>query len=150
MIERISITDNNGRFTLVELLATNNLRTILQRAHGFELPSLSDCRASWRAVTLGDLGAQNGTISIEGGTGNEQISRAYDITLFAQLGRGVETRLVVLKRWWVNSGMAVSGTGTLCQGVNIGLRAGEITWSLRNHNSQAESFPDRDDLANRR
>jgi hypothetical protein len=131
MRQQIVITDANGRTANIEIQMERQIWAVLRRASGTEVPeSVFNYHAQWRALSLGVFGAQSGDLTIMRGSGNEQIARAYNLELFAQLRRGVATRLLILKRWFTNSDLAYDGTGTLMHGVSFGMRAGEIAWSL--------------------
>jgi hypothetical protein len=133
MIEDFIITDAQGRVANVRMRMDNSLFSNLR---GGYIHAPGNFYAEWHALTLGAFGAQSGLIRIVLGDFSDVIWRSFHIAFAAQLHRGVEQHLVILKHWLVNNRPQPNGTGTLMNGVNLGLQAGEITWSAtvrRNH-----------------
>lgn len=129
MTEDFVITDGQGRPAAIRLQMDNALFSVLSRGL---VHAPGHFTASWRALTLGALGAQSGGVRILPGTYADppiNIWRSFDLALTAQMHRGVSQTLIVLKRWLVNNRREGQGTGTLVSGVNLGLHSGEIAWS---------------------
>lgn len=127
-IHRVSIEDVSGRMATIELRMENRLAGYLAQQGASVSVDLSRGYAEWRALSLNCFGAQRGGMELNRGVGNEEFARSNDLVLRGQMSNGVNQSLLILKRWHTNVGFPTSGTGTLLQGVNPGLRAGAISW----------------------
>ena len=97
--QRIVITDARGRPAEIEMWIDNHVSVYLRRLPEWGYPEYRHTPSSrWRALTLGAFGAQSGTLELTQGSGCAEYSRADGVILMAQLSRGVNERLVILKQ----------------------------------------------------
>ena len=142
-IQRFSITDANGRVANVELTITHNALQFMgefPRHHERPASSRDNSNSFWRSLSAGAFGAQSGNISVFQAGGDLQAARIYHLQLNAILGGGRNVALLIIKRWFTNNGCELSGTGTLFNGVNLGLQPGEFTWSEASHEREVLSI----------
>jgi len=134
--QQFTVTDSNGLTVGIEFSITHYFYHYLRDSNRADRVARVG-RPWWRALSLGRLGAQSGRVNVVPAGGDLSAARTYHLELKAILRGGHENSLIVLKRWMTNNGCVRSGTGTLYHGVNLGLRAGEVTWSETSHHRNA-------------
>ncbi len=131
--QQLMIIDSRGQATSIEINVEHQfLRHLLWGSGDAASPRFTSHR-SWRSLSPGALSAPRGHFFTLWGGGDNGAARTYHLDIGFIGPRGINCRLLLLKRWFTNNGCESNGVGTLYPGVSLGLQPGEVRWSEMSH-----------------